>query len=104
MKFRVCIPVLVPGTVAHDVHAMPSNLVYRIELAASVSMTNNQTFVPSVAPNKPALTGDVDAPTLNAWPPAHAGGAGENAFHLLLPLPGEEAPSIAVPATVLRNA
>ena len=54
MKLRVCVPVFVPGTTAHDVHEEPLNFVNRIEFALSLLLiANNQTFAPSVAPNNP---------------------------------------------------
>ena len=76
MKLRVCDPTPVPGTVVHAVHDAPLNCVQRIEFAVSVLMTNSQTFVPSVAPNRPP-------PALNAWPDPNVGGVTEMAAQLL---------------------
>src|SRR4051812_19706310 len=97
MKFRVCVPVFVPGTVAHALHDEPLNFVKRIEFAASEGwplMTNSHTLAPSVAPKIPA-------PALKAWPDAKAGGAGDSVTQLLFAAE-YDAPLTAVP--FLRNA
>ncbi len=53
---------VVPGTVAHGVHAPAAELRVENRVGGVVTMmTNSQTLVPSVAPNRPP-------PALNAWP------------------------------------
>src|SRR5881394_2148994 len=109
MKLRVCVPTSVPGTVAHAVHTVPLNFVYRIELARSVVaplITNSQTLVPSVAPNRPPLTGLVEPPIFIDCPVTNDGGAGDRAVQLF-PAAEYVAPIIAAPVPVvlfLRNA
>src|SRR6185503_432771 len=70
MKLRVCVPLPVPGTVVQGVHAAPSNLLYRIELAPSLLTQNSQMLVPSLAPNTPA-------PFFDVCPTPNSGGAGD---------------------------
>ncbi len=96
MKLRACVPLPVPGTVAHDVHAVPLNLVYRIEPALSPLMQNSHRLVPLLAPNRPA-------PFLNDWPGPNAGGAGAIAVHAL-EAGTYCAPSTPVPDALRRNA
>src|SRR4051812_18402969 len=105
MKFRFCVPVLVPGTTAQGVQDVPLNFVKRIELAGSVLITNSHRFVPSVAPKRPPLTVLLLAPTFVACPVANAGGACWPAIAAqLFVATAYDAPLIAVPAAFVRNA
>src|SRR4029077_7277836 len=96
MKPRVCVPLPVPGTVVHGVHAAPLNRLYKIELAPSLLMQKSQMFVPSVAPNRPP-------PPRGFCPAVNRGGA---AAIGLQPFDAGRylAPSTAVPEALRRKA
>src|SRR5256885_10994642 len=100
MKFRVWIPVFVPGTGAQAVHAVPLNFVNWIVFAVSPLMTNSQTLAPSVAPNMPLATVDEDAFIAN-WL-LRFGGAGASADQVS-ETASYDAPANCVPAELFRR-